>query len=512
MKINDQKQQIKDKAIEDFVFFCRLINPHRVYGQCHEDVMRWMTNPLAGNNQLVLLPRGHMKSHIAAMWAAWWITKNPAVTIIYVSATERLAILQLSAIKQVLESPQYRRYWPEMIHPEEGKRRKWAASEIIVDHPARRAVMERDYTVLATSLGANTTGLHSDVLIFDDMVVPDNAYTGVGREDVELTYSMFSSVLNPGGISKAVGTLYHPDDIYHKMREEEAEDYNEEGDMTGTYKVWEVYDAEVETDGRFLWPREQHPISKDWYGFNLKILAEVKAKYKNKAHFFAQYYNKTNDPTANRVGREKFQYYDEKYLTVIQGAWHFKGKRLLIFAAMDVAWTVGNSSDYTAIAVIGIDSEGFIYVLELDRFKTSDFLVYYEAIRRLHAKWAFRKIRIETNAGGKFVEQEVKKYIRQNGDSICVEGKNKVTHDLKKAERIATTLEPRYNNGDVWHPKGGLITALEEEIMLERPKHDDLKDALCTAVEISVVPAARTNTGGNVVPLRTHSRFGGIRR
>jgi len=64
----------------------------------------------------------------------------------------------------------------------------------------------------------------------------------------------------------------------------------------------------------------------------------------------------------------------------------------------------------------------------------------------------------------------------------------------------------------VWHPKGGLITALEEEIMLERPKHDDLKDALCTAVEISVVPAARTNTGGNVVPLRTHSRFGGIRR
>lgn len=512
MSANEQKLKIKAAAEEDFVFFCRLINPHRQYGLCHEDVMRWMTRPDSKNNQLVLLPRGHMKSHIIAMWAAWWITKRPSATIIYVSATERLAILQLSAIKQVLESPQYRRYWPEMIHPEEGKRKKWAASEIIVDHPARKAVMERDYTVLATSLGANTTGLHCDVLIFDDMVVPDNAYSAIGREDVDLTYSMFSSVLNPGGISKAVGTLYHPDDIYHKMREEEADEYNDDGDLIGTYKVWEIYEAEVETDGRFLWPREQHPNSKEWFGFNLKILAEIKAKYKNKAHFYAQYYNKTNDPTAMRVARDKFQYFDTKFLQVLNGSWHFKGKRLLIFAAMDVAWTVGNTSDYTAIAVIGIDSDGFIYVLDLDRFQTSDFLEYYNAIRRLHSKWGFRKLRIETNAGGKFVEQEVKKFIRQNGDNLIVEGKNKVSHDMKKAERIATTLEPRYNNGDVWHSRGGLTSALEEEIMLERPKHDDLKDALCCAVEISVVPAARTNVETNVVPIRYNSRFGGVRR
>lgn len=512
MSIQTQKQQIRDAAEEDFVFFCRLINPHRLYGDCHNDVMRWMTRPDGKNNQLVLLPRGHMKSHIIAMWAAWWITKHPDCTIIYVSATERLAILQLSAIKQVLESKQYRRYWPEMINAEEGKRKKWSATEIIVDHPKRKEVMERDYTVLATSLGANTTGLHCDILIFDDMVVPDNAYTAIGREAVDLTYSMFSSVLNPGGISKAVGTLYHPDDIYHKMREEVADEFDDDGNLIGTYNVWEIYEAEVESDGVFLWPREQHPTSKEWYGFNLRILAEIKAKYKNKAHFYAQYYNKTNDPTAMRVDRSRFQYFDVRNLEVKNGVWHYKGKRLLIFAAMDVAWTVSNTSDYTAIAVIGVDSEGFIYVLDLDRFQTSDFLVYYDAIRRLHTKWGFRKILIETNAGGKFVEQEVKKFIRLNGDSLVVEGRNKVSHDLKKAERIATILEPRYNNGDVWHCRGGLVSALEEEIMLERPKHDDLKDALCSAVEISVVPSARKDNSDNVVQIKYHSRFGGVRR
>lgn len=512
MKYDAQKALIRKAAESDFVVFCKLINPHRVYGECHEDVMRWLTRPDSKNNQLVLLPRGHMKSHLIAMWAAWWITRNPPVTIIYVSATERLAMLQLSAIKQVLESKPYRRYWPEMINEQEAKRKKWAATEIVVDHPKRAKVMERDYTVLATSLGANTTGLHCDVMIFDDMVVPDNAYTNIGREMVDLTYSMFSSVLNPGGITKAVGTLYHPDDIYHKIKEEEAEEFDDDGNSVGRYKLWELYEKEVETDGIFLWPREQHPESMNWYGFNNKILAEIKAKYKNRAHFFAQYYNKTNDPDSTRVGRNKFQYYDPKMLTHNEGVWQFKEKKLLIFAAMDVAWTTGNRSDFTAIAVIGVDSDGFIYVLDLDRFKTSDFLVYYEAIRRMHTQWGFRKILIETNAGGKFVEQEVKKFIRQNGDSLVVDGRNKVSHDLKKAERLATILEPRYNNGDVWHRRGGLTSALEEEVMLERPVHDDLKDALCSAIEISFAPSARRDNSSNVVPIRFHSRFGGVRR
>lgn len=507
-----QKEQIKQAAEDDFVFFCKLINPHRLYGQCHEDVMRWLTREDAKLNQLVLLPRAHMKSHIIAMWAAWWITKYPDATIIYVSATSTLAVLQLDAIKQVLESPQYRRYWPEMIHPEVGKRKKWSSTEVIVDHPIRKQVMERDYTILATSVGSNTTGLHCDVLIFDDMVVPDNAYTVAGRAEVDLAYSMYSSVLNPGGMTKAVGTLYHPDDIYHKIRDEEAEIFDEVGDLVEVEQLWEIYEAEVETDQVYLWPREQHPTSGEWFGFNAKIVAGIKAKYKNKAHFYAQYYNQTNDPTALRVTREKFQYYDVKNLQYYNNTWYMAGRRLAVFAAMDVAWTSNSRSDYTAIAVIGMDSNGFIYVLDLDRFQTSDFLVYYDAIMRMHQKWRFRKILVETNSGGKFVEQEVKKYIRQNGDALIVEGRNKTSKDETKAERIAQILEPRYNQMEVWHCRGGFTSALEDEVVLERPKHDDLKDAMCSAVEIAQPPAERSYSGKSVISIKAHPRFGGVAR
>lgn len=508
------KEDIRLALEADFVKFCKVMGPERLYGQCHEDVMRWMTRPDAKNNQLVLLPRAHQKSHIIAMWVVWIITKDPTLTVLYASATERLALAQLYAIKQVLESPQYRRYWPEMIHEVEGKRAKWSASDIIVDHPLRAKMKIRDSTVAAVSIGSNTTGLHCDVVVFDDIVVPANAYTELGRSEVDAAYAQFSSVLNPGGITKAVGTRYHPNDIYDKMKGETVPTFNDDGDEIGSEELWEIYEAVVEVDGRFLWPREFNPPTGRWEGFNPKILAGIKAKYgSNPAHFYAQYYNDPNDPTSNRVDRDKFIYYEERHLKVTNGEWSYNGRKLAVYAAVDVAWTTNLVSDYTAIAVIGVDYEGKIYVLEVDRFKTSDFLEYYNRFIALHRKWGFRKLMIETNAAGKLVEQEVKKFVRMNGDHITIEGRNKTSHDMKKAERWAITLEPRYNNGDVLHYRGGLITALEEELMLERSKHDDLKDALCTAVEISVPPSKRASTlRDNVVSLRSHNRFGGVMR
>jgi hypothetical protein len=65
----------------------------------------------------------------------------------------------------------------------------------------------------------------------------------------------------------------------------------------------------------------------------------------------------------------------------------------------------------------------------------------------------------------------------------------------------------------VWHFKGGYTDVLEEELVLARPPHDDIKDALASAVSIAVKPKrARASTeldGQNVVQF--HSRFGGLK-
>ena len=167
----------------------------------HQELIQWWTRSEAKKNQLTLLPRGHLKSKLSAYRAAWWITKNPETTILYVSATADLAEKQLYQIKQILDCPIYRRYWPEMIGVDEGKREKWAVAEIAVDHPKRKLEGIRDATCKAVGLTSNTTGFHADVVVLDDIVVPSNAYTEDGRSKVASAYSQLASIALTGQTS-----------------------------------------------------------------------------------------------------------------------------------------------------------------------------------------------------------------------------------------------------------------------------------------------------------------------
>jgi len=180
-----QIDQIREAAEADLLTFIRLVAPHLMLGAIHEELISWWQRQDAKENQLVLLPRGHMKSKLIAYRTAWWLTKHPETTILYVSATADLAEKQLYAIKNIIDSPIYRRYWKDMINEEEGKREKWAVAEIAVDHPKRKLEGVRDASVKAVGLTSNTTGFHADVVVLDDIVVPSNAYNEEGRSKLQ---------------------------------------------------------------------------------------------------------------------------------------------------------------------------------------------------------------------------------------------------------------------------------------------------------------------------------------
>jgi len=124
------KQEIKDLAESSLEAFIRLVAPQRLLGNCHKDLLHWWTRPDSKDHQLVLFPRDHGKSAMVAYRVAWELTKDPTLRVLYISATSNLAQKQLGFIKQIFESDVHRRYWPDHVHPEEGKRSKWTASEI----------------------------------------------------------------------------------------------------------------------------------------------------------------------------------------------------------------------------------------------------------------------------------------------------------------------------------------------------------------------------------------------
>jgi phage terminase large subunit-like protein len=517
-KMPDEAKAVRDVAKDDLFYFAKLVNPGYMYGDVHKEIFGWMQDySLYGKgdgltaNKLIMLPRAHLKSHMVATWAAWIITRHPEVTILYVSATAELAITQLYAIQNILGSSVYQRFFPEYVNPQEGKREKWSSTKISVDHPQRKKEGVRDATIATAGLTTNTTGWHADIVIADDLVVPENAYTEDGRESVSKKSSQFTSIRNAGGFTMACGTRYHPKDIYDTWKKQEYDLFNDDGDIIDRHPVWDIKEYKVEQDQIYIWPRAVRSDGKA-FGFDNRVLARIRAEYSDRTQFYAQYYNDPNDTTSNRIRRDKFLYGDRKYIKNKGGDWYYKDNKLNVYASIDFAFSLNKKADFTAIVVVGIDAEGFIYVLDISRFKTDKIDTYFKEIVHLHSRWNFKKLRAEVTVAQSVIARDLKDRIRNEGLRLSIDEHRPSRHDGRKEERIASALEHRYENQSVYHFKGGYTDVLEEELVLARPPHDDIKDALASAVEITVKP--RANRGlddfGDDNVIQFHGKFGGV--
>lgn len=504
----ERRKAMRQAAEDDLLYFAELVSPLRMYGDIHKEVFKWLSSEDSTTNQLLLLARGHQKSHCMAVWCAWWLTKHPETTILYISATAELAEQQLVAIKNILESEAYRDFWPDMIDPEEGRRAKWSATKICVDHPARKLEGVRDPTVRTAGLTTNTTGLHADVVIGDDVVVPDNAYTEEGRKKVASSMSQISSIKNAGGLVKCCGTTYHPKDIYSVWKEQKMYLVNDDGEITGEKNLWDILERPVEKNGEFIWPRTHRSDGKA-FGFNHQILLQIKAEYIDRVQFHAQYYLDPNDPESERINRNSFQYYNPKFIQKVGGRWAYNNKPLNVYAHIDFAFSLSKGADFTAIVVIGIDADGQIYVLDIDRFKTDKISEYFEHVLQLYTRWEFSKLRAEVTVAQQVIVRDLKDRFTKEGLSLSIDDHRPNRYMGAKEERIAAVLEPRYDNKAIWHYKGGYIPMLEEELVLARPPHDDIKDALAGAVEIAVPPKSRRERRPKSSNIISHPRFGG---
>lgn len=511
-----KKQQIREAAEQDLATFIKLVHPQRELGQVHHDLIDWWQRPDAKQNQLALLPRDHGKSAFLAYRATQHLTRYPASRILYLSSTANLAVKQLKFIKDILTSDRYRFYWPEMVNLDPESREKWTESEISIDHPIRKLEAIRDPSIFTGGLTTTLTGLHADVICLDDIVVFDNAYTEEGRTRVEQQYSLLSSIGGSEYLEWTVGTRYHPKDLYGTLKDKKIELYGADGDLISEDPLYEIFEKVVEDrgdgTGNFLWPVQVRADGKR-FGFDAKILARKRTQYLDKTQFRAQYYNDPNDVSAAEISPEYFQYYKREHLSRQNGYWYFQGRRLNVFAAIDFAFSLRKEADYTSLVVVGVDQNYNFYILDIDRFKTNQIGEYFNHILALHRKWDFRKLRAEVTGPQLGIVNAIKQgYITKHGLALSIEDHRPTRHDGTKAERISAELQPRYQNLQVWHYQGGHTQALEEELVLKHPPHDDVKDALASCIGMCTAPSPSFGQTLSTTPTGTigHPRFGGI--
>jgi len=505
---------IREAAEQDLITFIRLVAPQRVLGSVHEELCRWWNREDAKTHQLTLLPRDHGKSALVAYRVAWELTRDPTLRVLYISATSNLAQKQLSFIKSIFTSDIHRRYWPDYVHYDEGKREKWTMTEISLDHPKRKAESVRDPSIFTGGLTTSLTGLHCDIAVLDDVVVYENAYTQEGRDKVKSQYSLLSSIEGANAREWVVGTRYHPKDLYSELLSMEEDIYNSNGEIIAAEPIYETFERAVENagdgTGEFLWPRQIRHDGKA-FGFDIQILAKKRAQYLDKTQFRSQYYNDPNDPDNRPIDYDKFQYYQKEHLTNTHGSWYYRDRKLNVFAAVDFAYSLRRRADYTAIVVIGVDFENNVYVLDIDRFRTDKISEYFSHILELLNRWDFKKLRAEVTAAQAAIVQELKdSYIRPHGLMLKIEEHKPTRHSGSKEERMAAVLEPRYDNLSIYHYKGGNCQLLEEELISNNPPHDDIKDALASCIEIAVRPSSNMHKRSSNNNIIYSERFGGV--
>jgi len=525
--VNKELLAIKEECENSLKAYAQWVSPERYYGDVHFDMFDYFQYGEA-DCKLALIPRDHQKSWCAAVYVSWILTIKPWSRINYVSWSEALVQAQMTSIQSLLYSDAHRELWPNHLNFERDPRKNtwvhkpkegWNKSNFHLDHPARKERMIRDPSVRATTAKSANTGMHSDLTVFDDLVTDENWDTEAGKSEVLKCYKSFAKINSTSGTFLAVGTKYSEDDLYTKMMDIEIA----YGDVKE--KRWDVFQRVVEDsyrrtgDGNFVWPKQQMPNG-EWYGFDEREIAIKKADALIDGDiglFYGQYYNDPADESTHVIKQSDFKYLDPNHLEQQGTTWNYKDKKLKLYSAADLAWTDSGSinakrRDHTALAVVGIDEDGYIYVLEVKRFQTDKPEEYYREIVELQEYWGFNTITIETNSAGKFIKNFLEDEVRRNGGRLEVDGKAHVSHSGKKEERIAQALHQRYRSGTIYHTKGGYTKQLEEELKLAKPPHDDLKDALAIAVTECVAPLKRRHANSkpnNVVKL---SKYGGTRR
>jgi hypothetical protein len=281
--------------------------------------------------------------------------------------------------------------------------------------------------------------------------------------------------------------------------------YNRQGEFVGERDQWAVFQRVVETDGEFLWPRTRRSDGK-YFGFDMKELARIKAGYEDKVQFYAQYYNDPNQVGVADITPDMFMYYDPEKLSCTGGVWHYNGDLLNVYGAFDFAYSLKDGADWSVIAAVGVDAYKNYYILGLDRFKTDRVREYFSHLIEMHNKWNFKKVRLEATAAQSVIIKELKRTMQEEGVRMPIE-EYKPLKD--KIERMAAVLRPKYEDHRVYHYRGGNCELLESELTQARPEHDDIKNAVADALEISVAPTATFYKKNVQNFVKRLGRFGG---
>jgi hypothetical protein len=269
-----------------------------------------------------LLPRGHGKTTVVNHAVARLIGERAGkVKIGILTESEKDAVKRSLDIRRIVERSTFADVFPWARSGAAGA--KWAKAEWSVR--GAEDYVEKDATVVASSLMGIKPGPRFDVLILDDLIGPDEVTTAAMRtRTLERFSTVIEPMLVPDGVIWALGTRWHEDDLY--------------ATFAGQFG-WPVHRRKAIDNGRALWP--------DYWS---RELLQAKRTELGSAIFDLQYQNDPSGMGGNIFKRDWF-----KYVATLPA-----GSRRV---GMDLASGSKERADYTAAVEWFEDAELNLYMV-----------------------------------------------------------------------------------------------------------------------------------------------------
>lgn len=165
----------------------------------------------AGDRNFILQAgRGDGKSVIMAAYVSWLLLKDPNITILILSAAADRAIKFVSQVRMVLTQVPYMRH----LEPQEFDKDSAFGFNVHI-----RTKFSQDLSVTARGITSQITGLHADVIVCDDIEIPENSDSPQSREKLWDRCLELENVINKHDQSmvRFLGTPQSKDSVYNRL-------------------------------------------------------------------------------------------------------------------------------------------------------------------------------------------------------------------------------------------------------------------------------------------------------
>ena len=429
---------------------------HEVYASLKDDDIRRV---------LIAAPRGTAKSTVTTLIYPLWRTafkaSNEDLFIVIISESQAQSINFLSRIKYHLtHSDKFKQVFGDM-GPNTAAR--WTGTDVVLANGTR---------IVAVGTGQRVRGFiegdtRPNLIVVDDFESELNAFTSEARAKNRkwITEAVIPSLSDEGKICM-IGTVISEDCFLYWAKDSSAW-------KTLWYSIWDE-------DQKSIWPEM----------FPKELILEIKSEFSSVVNingFYQEYMNIAQSPEDAPFQPKWIQMHHYQFER--RGGQGCLVRRLDddeekvlpvdVYCGIDPASSLSRRADFFVIASIAVDADNRKYLVDCVQKRISPAEQPGEIIR-IFKKFRPKRMKIETVGYQEALRTATRQLMQE--ENLYISGLEKgVKPRNAKSERLLS-LVPMFAKGDFFfRPED--INAQQEFLSYPKGKHDDIMDAVWTALD-----------------------------